>query len=306
MKSYIELNTAKRKKAKNEFEKDFYKLMNNDVFGKTMENVKNRMNLRLTTDDDKCKKLFTSLYFKDCSYKNLNGLHLIEMYRDKVIYDKPIYVGCTILDLSKLHMTEFHYEVIHKNFKGKYSFLYGDTDSLTYSIQHDDIYEWIKENREYFDLSDSIREDMKDNTNKKVPGKFKDELNTLVLKQYTGLNPKCYSFIKSTLYEMSRNHPNLYKYYEDKKDKLLTEVNIKKGKGVPKVIIKNEIDHKNYNDVIETSESVIRDVTAIRSFNHQIYTCTTKKVVLTGYYDKMQMIDSVDCVPFGYKKINNM
>ena len=94
--------------------------MSNAVFGKTMENVKNRMNLRLTTDDDKCKKLFTSLYFKDCSYKNLNGLHLIEMYKDKVIYDKPVYVGCTILDLSKLHMTEFHYEVIHKNFKGKY------------------------------------------------------------------------------------------------------------------------------------------------------------------------------------------
>ena len=244
MKSYIELNTAKRKKAKNEFEKDFYKLMSNAVFGKTMENVKNRMNLRLTTDDDKCKKLFTSLYFKDCSYKNLNGLHLIEMYRDKVVYDKPVYVGCTILDLPKLHMTEFHYEVIHKNFKGKYSLVYGDTDSLTYSIQHDDIYEWIKNNREYFDLSDSIREDMKDNTNKKVPGKFKDELNTLVLKQYTGLNPKCYSFIKSTLYEMSRSHPDLYKYYEDKKDKLLTEVNIKKGKGVPKVIIKNEMDHK--------------------------------------------------------------
>ena len=105
---------------------------------------------------------------------------------------------------------------------------------------------------------------------------------------------------------MARNHPNLYKYYEDKKDKLLTEVNIKKGKGVPKVIIKNEIDHKNYNDVIETGEPVIRDVTTIRSFDHQIYTYTSPKVVLTGYYDKMQMIDSVDCIPFGYKKINNM
>ena len=231
------------------------------------------------------------------------------MYRDKVVYDKPVYVGCTILDLSKLHMTEFHYEVIHKNFKGIYSLVYGDTDSLTYSIQHDDIYEWIKNNREYFDLSDSIREDMKDNTNKKVPGKFKDEMNTLPIKQYTGLNPKCYSFIKATLEEMARSHPNLYKYYEDKKDKMLTDVNIKKGKGVPKVIIKNEIDHKNYNEVIENDPEkriVTRDVTSIRSFNHQIYTCTTKQVVLTGYYDKIHMISSVDCVPFGYKKINKI
>ena len=91
---------------------------------------------------------------------------------------------------------------------------------------------------------------------------------------------------------------------------MLTEVNIKKGKGVPKVIIKSEIDHKKYNEVIETSDPdkriLTKEVTAIRNFDHKIYTCTTKKVVLTGYYDKMQMIDSVDCVPFGYKKINNI
>ena len=109
---------------------------------------------------------------------------------------------------------------------------------------------------------------------------------------------------------MARDHPNLYKYYEDKKDKILTDVNIKKGKGVPKVIIKNETDHQNYNDVIESSDPdkriLKKDVTVIRSFDHQIYTYTTPKVVLTGYYDKMEMINSVDCVPFGYKKINNM
>ena len=77
--------------------------MSNAVFGKTMENVKNRMNLRLTTDDDKCKKLFTSLYFKDCSYKNLNGLHLIEMYSYNVLYDKQVYVGTAILDIKSLY-----------------------------------------------------------------------------------------------------------------------------------------------------------------------------------------------------------
>ena len=159
----------------------FYKLMNNAVFCKTMENVKNRMNLRLTTEYDKCVKLFSSMYFKECSYKNLNGLHLIELYREKVIYDKPIYVGTCILDLSKLHMMKFHYEVIHETFRGRYRLLYSDTDSLIYSIIHDDIYEWMKENRQYFDFSDSLRLDMKDNTNKKVPGVFSDDMHSLII-----------------------------------------------------------------------------------------------------------------------------
>ena len=91
---------------------------------------------------------------------------------------------------------------------------------------------------------------------------------------------------------------------------MLTDVNIKKGKGAPNVVIKNEIDHQNYNDVIESSDPdkriLKKDVTAIRSFDHQIYTCTSTKVALISYYDKMEMINSVDCVPFGYKKIINM
>ena len=69
------------------------------------------------------------MYYKERSYKNLNGLHLIDMYTDKIVYDKPVYVGTTRLDLSKLHMMKFHYEVIHKRFKGNYNLLYSDTDS---------------------------------------------------------------------------------------------------------------------------------------------------------------------------------
>jgi hypothetical protein len=67
-------------------------------------------------------------------------------------------------------MMDFHYNTIHKNFENKYNLIYSDTDSLVYRIEHDDIYEWIKENKEHFDLSDSIRSDLKDNTNKKVSG----------------------------------------------------------------------------------------------------------------------------------------
>ena len=79
---------------------------------------------------------------------------MIENYKEKVILDKPIYIGCAILDLSKLHMLKFHYNVIEKNFKNQYKLIYSDTDSLIYLIHHDDIYEWMKGNREHFDLSD--------------------------------------------------------------------------------------------------------------------------------------------------------
>ena len=97
LKPYIDFNTEKRKGAKNEFEKDFFKLMNNAVFGKTMENVKNRMDLHLTTSDDNAVKWFSKYNFKNC--KEHDGLYLIEMFKDEIVYDKPIYVGTSVLDV---------------------------------------------------------------------------------------------------------------------------------------------------------------------------------------------------------------
>ena len=105
---------------------------------------------------------------------------------------------------------------------------------------------------------------------------------------------------------MVRNYPDLFKYYEDPKDKIFTEVEGKKAKGVPKVIIKNELKNEDYYSTLITDIPEIRVSTTLRSFDHEIYTYTSKKTVLTSYYDKMQMINSDDCVPFGYKKINNM
>ena len=105
---------------------------------------------------------------------------------------------------------------------------------------------------------------------------------------------------------MARTHLDLFKYYEDPKDKILTEVEGKKGKGVPKVIIKNELKHKDFYATLITDIPEIKVTTTLRSFDHEIYTYTSNKVVLTSYYDKMRMINSIDCVPFGYKKISNI
>ena len=284
MKPYIDFNTKKRTTAKNEFEKDFFKLMINSPFGKSMENVKNRMKLHLTTDDDNAAKWFTKPTLK-CS-KFIDGLHLIETFNEEVEMDKPIYVGTAILDISKLWMMEFHYDVIEKNFKNKYNLLYSDTDSLVYRIEHPDIYEWIKNNKDYFDLSSSERPDLKDGANKKAYGKFKDEMHSLLIKEFIGLNPKVYSVIHQKI-----NEENKSKYWNNKKTL----------KGVSTAVVENEIEHKDYVDVISTNKVIKKDVVTLRSFDHQIYTYKAPKIALTSFYDKMRMINSNDCVPFGYK-----
>jgi hypothetical protein len=175
-------------------------------------------------------------------------------------------------------MMNFHYNVIHKELEGKYNLIYSDTDSFVYNIEHQDIYRWIGENKNYFDLSDSLNTDIKDATNKKVLGMFKDELSSSPMKEFTALNPKVYSFESEI-------------------------ENAKKLKGVSKVVVKKEITHNDYNNVLATGKSIKRDVVGFRSFNHQIYTVKTNKTALTSYYDKMYMLDSNTCIPFGYYKI---
>ena len=134
LKPYIDFNTEKRKNAKNDFEKDFFKLMNNAVFGKTMENVKNRMDLHLTTNHENAVKWFSKINLKNV--QSYDGLYLIETYKKAIVYDKPIYVGTSILDLAKLCMMQFHFDVIDTEFfKNKYQLIYSDTDSLVYNIE---------------------------------------------------------------------------------------------------------------------------------------------------------------------------
>jgi hypothetical protein len=179
-------------------------------------------------------------------------------------------------------MMEFHYGVIEKEFKNKYELIYSDTDSMVYNFKHPDIYDWIKNNKHHFDLSESERPDLKDNTNKKVLGIFKDENSWLIIKEWLALNPKVYSYI--------------YQYLLDS-----DEVKNKKTlKGVSKTVVKKEIDHKDYVHVLETNEKIDKTVTSIRSFNHQLFTYVQNKTALTSFYDKMVMTDSNTCVPFGY------
>ena len=169
-----------------------FNFMNNSVFGKTMENVRNGIEMHMTTNDENATKWFSKPTLKNCI--ETFGLYLIEMYQTEITLDKPIYDGTTILDLSKLLMMRFHYDVVRKHFNGKSELLYSDTDSLVYHIFVDDLYEWMKENKNLFDLSEFIRDDIKDDTNKKKLGVMKDELKGLPIHEFISLGPKCYSF----------------------------------------------------------------------------------------------------------------
>ena len=135
---YIDFNTEMQKAAKNTFEKDFYKLMNNSVFGKTMENVRKRINVKLCNNERQFKRQVVKPEFRCFKMfnKDLVGVHL---QVSNLVLNKHIYVGISILDLSKTLMYDFHYNHIQSKYR-KAKLLFTDTESLCYHIETKEIY----------------------------------------------------------------------------------------------------------------------------------------------------------------------
>ena len=178
-KPYINLNTRLRKAAKNDFEKDFLKLMNNSVFGKTMENKRNHKNMKLVTNEGKYRKYVMKPNFNDY-VKFSENLVGVEMGKTEITMDKPVYLGQAILDLSKTLMYEFHYDYMKPKYGERLQLCYMDADSFVYEIQIEDFYEDIvKDVETRFDASGYSEDDhrpLPTGKNKKIIGMMKDEL----------------------------------------------------------------------------------------------------------------------------------
>ena len=285
LKSYIDMNNKLRTKAINNFKKDFFKLMNNSVFGKTMENIRNRVNIKLINDRDKAKK-FTS----KPNFKHLNifceELIAIHMKKTSLTMNKPIYLGMCILDLSKTIMYDFHYNYIKPKYENKAKLLFTDTDSLMYEIETEDFYKDISiDVKDRFDTSeykDKHPSGIPTGCNKKVLGMFKDEVGGRCIDEFIGLRSKLYS----------------YKMFEGEESK--------RCKGVKKSVIKKSITHEDYKTCLFTGKEQLRKMNVIRSYDHEIYTEEVNKVALSADDDKRYILeDGIHTLAWGHYKINS-
>ena len=222
------MNTELRKLAKNNFDKDFFKLMNNAVFGKTMENIRKHRDIKLVATDK--KKKYISFRTK-LSYNRLSiieDLSIIEMSKTKVKMNKPIYLGLSILEVSKLSMYEFWYDYMKPKYGNNVKLCYMDTDSFIMNIKTEDFYKDIANDVEKrFDTSNyEVNRPLPTGKNKKVIGLMKDELGEKIIMEFVTLRPKTYSYLTD----------------DCKEDK--------KPKGIKKCVIKRMIKYNDYKKVV--------------------------------------------------------
>ena len=283
LEKYISLNTKLRTKAKNEFEKNFFKLMNNSVFGKTMENIRNRVDIKLVNNKKRAEKLSAKPNYKHCNIFS-EDLVAIHMKKTKLDFDKPVYLGMCILDLSKTLMYDFHYNYIKKKYGDKAKLLLTDTDSLMYEIQTEDFYKDISGDvKDRFDTSDyssNHPSGILSGINKKVLGMFKDETNGDIIDEFVGLRAKLYS----------------YKMFEGEESK--------KCKGVKKSVVKKSITHEDYKTCLTTGKEQLRKQNIIRSYKHEVYTEEVNKIALSANDDKRYILeDGIRTLALGHYKI---
>ena len=187
------MNTKLRKEAKNDFEKDLFKLMNNSVFAKTMENIRKHRDIKLVTTDKKRSKLVS-----EPNYHTINliskDLSIIEMKKTKVRMNKPIYLRLSILEISKTLMYEFWYDYMKPKYANNGKLCYMDTDSFIINIKTNDFYKDISndvENR--FDTSNyKVNRPLPTGKNKKIIGSMKDELGGKIITEFVTLRPKTF------------------------------------------------------------------------------------------------------------------
>ena len=253
LKPYIDMNTELRKLAKNDFEKDFFKLMNNAVFGKTMENIRKHRDIKLVTTDKRRSKLVSEPNYRTINYIS-EDLSIIEMSKTKVKMNKPIYLGLSILQISKFLMYESWYDYMKPKYGDNVKLCYMDTDSFIMNIKTEDFYKDIANDVEKrFDTSNyEVNRPLPTGKNKKVIDLMKDELGGRRITEFVTLRPKTYSYLTD----------------DCKEDK--------KAKGTKKCVIKRMIKFNNYKKCSLNNEVILKSRQRLKSKKHDV----TQKILI--------------------------
>ena len=273
------MNIELRKLAKNDFEKDFFKLMNNAVFGKTMESIRKHRDIKLVTTDKKRSKLVSEPNYHIINYIT-EVLSIIEMNKTKVKMNKPIYLGLSILEISKLLIYEFWYNYMKPKYGNNVKLCYLDTDSFIMNIKTEDFYKDIANDVEKrFDTSNyEVNRPLPTGKNKKVIGLMKDELGGKIIMKFGTLRPKTFSYLRD----------------DCKEDK--------KAKGTKKCILKTMIKFNDYKNCLLKDEVILKSQQRFISKKHDVYTENINKIAFSHNDDKrIVSSDKIMSYPYGYK-----
>ena len=307
MAPYIQLNTDLRTKAKSDFESNFFKLMNNSVFGKTMENLRRRTKVYIERLDPEITKLLKEGRTLEESLKQMRerglgnpkiskltrsplfvastivckGLVLIQHRPEKVYINRPTYTGMCVLDLSKTLMYRYFYDHLKMVYGDNCRLAYTDTDSFILELTTSNLTDDMKPHlEEWYDTSNYPKDHpLYSAERKKKVGFMKDEMGGRPIQEVVALSAKMYSILKGD------------------------GGNEKKAKGVNKGVTKHMLDHEQYRRTNETGFTVRKDMRRIRSVKHQLFTECVSKKSLTWLDLKSHVTAENEVIPFGHRNI---
>jgi len=244
--------------------------MNNAFYGKTMENERDRVNIKFTRNEKQFLKCTNSpLFANQILVINPETLQLVKMHQKIVKLTKPIYTGAVILELSKLLMYQFHYDTMKKVYPNSLM-LKTDTDSLLYFIETKDLYMDMKDDEllnHAIEFSNYPKNHLLyNNDRKKVPGYFQDESvdsEFLIISEYVGLRSKSYV---NKIFNKDKNT------YQSKK----------KAKGVPRIHLKKNIEFEDYKTCLTEKKNIkLSGIVRFQSHGLKTYTKEMSKIALS-------------------------
>ena len=251
--------------------------MNNAVFGKTIENLRRHRDIKLVTTDKRRNPLVSEPNYHTTKWFSEN-LSAIEMKNAKVKMNKPIYLGLSILEISKILMYEFWYDYMKPKYGDNVKLCYIDTDSFIIHLKTEDFYKDLADDVEKrFDRSNyEIDRPLPKGKNKKVIGLMKNELGGKIMTEFVTLRPKTYSYLTDDCEED------------------------KKAKRTKKCVIKRRLKFNDYKDCLLNNQIAIKSQQRFNNERHDVYTEEINKIALSSNDDKrLQTFDRITSYPYG-------